>query len=113
MVISDHGFTNFRRGVNLNSWLHQNGYLFLRDGATVSADWFEQVDWARTKAFSLGLTGMFINRKGREASGIVEEGADYDNLKDELIAKLKELRDAGLITEEEYNAKRKAILSEI
>ena len=46
-----------------------------------------------TKAFSLGLTGMFINRKGREASGIVEEGAEYDALKQELIGKLRELRD--------------------
>ena len=27
MVISDHGFTNFRRCVNLNSWLRDNGYL--------------------------------------------------------------------------------------
>jgi predicted AlkP superfamily phosphohydrolase/phosphomutase len=93
MVISDHGFTNFRRGVNLNSWLHQNGYLFLEEGCDVSGDWFEKVDWSRTKAFSLGLTGMFINRKGREASGIVEEGPEYDALKNELIAKLTELRD--------------------
>ena len=31
MVISDHGFTNFRRCVNINSWLRENGYLFLKD----------------------------------------------------------------------------------
>jgi predicted AlkP superfamily phosphohydrolase/phosphomutase len=36
---------------------------------------------------------MFINRKGREASGIVEEGAEYDALVAELIGKLKLLRD--------------------
>jgi predicted AlkP superfamily phosphohydrolase/phosphomutase len=92
-IISDHGFTNFRRGVNLNAWLKDNGYLFLKDGCETSGDWFESVDWSRTKAFSLGLTGMFINRKGREASGIVEEGAEYEKLKAELIEKLKELRD--------------------
>ena len=28
-VLSDHGFCSFRRAVNLNSWLHQNGYLAL------------------------------------------------------------------------------------
>ncbi len=29
MVMSDHGFCNFRRGVNLNAWLRDEGYLFL------------------------------------------------------------------------------------
>ena len=33
VVLSDHGFTSFRRGVNLNAWLHENGYLKLQDGA--------------------------------------------------------------------------------
>ncbi|RKY19351.1 MAG: nucleotide pyrophosphatase [Planctomycetota bacterium] len=93
MVISDHGFTNFRRGVNLNAWLRDNGYLFLKDDSGRSGDWFANVDWSRTRAFSLGLTGMFINRKGREASGIVEEGDEYESLVRELIAKLKQLRD--------------------
>jgi predicted AlkP superfamily phosphohydrolase/phosphomutase len=93
IVMSDHGFTNFRRGVNLNAWLKQNGYLFLKDDVETSGDWFECVDWSRTRAFSLGLTGMFINRKGREGSGIVEEGEEYHALKDELIAGLKQLTD--------------------
>jgi predicted AlkP superfamily phosphohydrolase/phosphomutase len=93
MVISDHGFTNFRRGVNLNSWLKQNGYLHLKDGAETSGDWFEAVDWSRTRAFSLGLTGMFINRSGRERSGIVNEGEEYEALKNELIAGLKRMED--------------------
>jgi predicted AlkP superfamily phosphohydrolase/phosphomutase len=93
MVISDHGFTNFRRGVNLNSWLHQNGYLSLEPGHTTSGDWFEHIDWSQTRAFSLGLTGMFINRKGREQSGIVAEGEEYRALVAELSAKLEALVD--------------------
>ncbi len=93
IVMSDHGFTNFRRGVNLNSWLRDEGYLVLKDDKHVGGDWFEDVDWSRTKAFSLGLTGMFINRKGRERSGIVTEGPQYQALKVELIEKLRELRD--------------------
>jgi predicted AlkP superfamily phosphohydrolase/phosphomutase len=93
MVISDHGFTNFRRGVNLNSWLYQNGYLALKDGHTTSGDWFEHVDWTKTRAFSLGLTGMFINRKGREQSGVVAEGEEYKKLVAELSAKLEALVD--------------------
>ncbi len=93
MVISDHGFTNFRRGVNLNTWLRENGYLALKPGHETSGEWFEHVDWSRTRAFSLGLTGMFLNRKGREASGIVSEGAEYRALVAELSEKLEELVD--------------------
>ena len=93
MVISDHGFTNFRRGVNLNTWLFENGYLALQDGRDTGGDWFEHVDWSRTKAFSLGLTGMFINRKGREASGTVAEGEEYRALVAEISAKLEALVD--------------------
>lgn len=93
MVISDHGFTNFRRGVNLNSWLRDNGYLYLKDDATIGSDWFDNVDWSRTRAFSLGLTGIFINRKGRESSGIVAEGEDYRALVDELASGLEQLVD--------------------
>jgi predicted AlkP superfamily phosphohydrolase/phosphomutase len=93
MVISDHGFTNFRRGVNLNSWLMQEGYLALKEGHVTSPDWFAHVDWSKTRAFTLGLTGIFINRKGREANGIVEKGTELDQLCHELKDKLEALRD--------------------
>jgi predicted AlkP superfamily phosphohydrolase/phosphomutase len=93
MVISDHGFTNFRRGVNLNAWLRDEGYLVLKDGARTSGDWFAQVDWSKTRAFTLGLTGLFINRKGREAHGIVEKGEELTKLCRELKHKLEALRD--------------------
>jgi predicted AlkP superfamily phosphohydrolase/phosphomutase len=94
MVISDHGFTNFRRGVNINSWLRDEGYLFLKEeGATTSGEFFDGIDWDRTRAFALGLTGVFINRKGREKSGIVEEGAEYHSLVKEIAEKLERLVD--------------------
>jgi predicted AlkP superfamily phosphohydrolase/phosphomutase len=93
MVISDHGFCNFRRGVNLNTWLKQEGYLVLKEGHEVSGDWFAQVDWEKTRAFTLGLTGVFVNRKGREAKGIVEPGAPLDALCAEISAKLERLVD--------------------
>ena len=32
MVISDHGFTSFRRGVNLNAGCASEGYLALKPG---------------------------------------------------------------------------------
>jgi predicted AlkP superfamily phosphohydrolase/phosphomutase len=93
MVISDHGFTSFRRGVNLNTWLKENGYLFLKEGAETSPDWFASVDWSRTKAFTLGLTGLFVNRAGREREGIVKKGPELDALCRELKAKLEALLD--------------------
>jgi predicted AlkP superfamily phosphohydrolase/phosphomutase len=93
MVISDHGFCSFRRGVNLNTWLRDEGYLVLKGDATVSGDWFENVDWSRTKAFTLGLTGIFLNRKGRERHGIVEPGAEARALCLEIQSKLERLCD--------------------
>jgi len=92
MVLSDHGFCNFTRGVNLNSWLRDEGYLVLKEGNT-SPDWFANVDWEKTKAFTLGLTGIFVNRKGREAKGTVEKGAEMDALCAEIKEKLEKLVD--------------------
>lgn len=92
MVVSDHGFKSFARCVNLNAWLHQNGYLALKDGKTESGDWFEDVDWSRTRAYTMGLNGLYLNLKGRERGGIVEPSA-ADTLKDELRAKLNGLSD--------------------
>ena len=93
MVISDHGFKLFRRGINLNSWLMQNGYLHLKDGKSESGEWFEDVDWSRTKAFSLGLTGIFLNLKGREAQGIVKPGEEEEEVKRGIIEGLSNLYD--------------------
>jgi predicted AlkP superfamily phosphohydrolase/phosphomutase len=92
-VLSDHGFKTFRRGVNLNTWLHRHGYLALEHGRTASGEWFRGVDWANTKAFALGLGGIFLNIKGREAKGMVEPGAEANALADELAARLTGLRD--------------------
>jgi predicted AlkP superfamily phosphohydrolase/phosphomutase len=93
MVISDHGFSSFRRGINLNSWLHQEGYLALKPGTSGHAEWLRDVDWSATKAYCVGLTGMFFNVRGREQIGIVAPGADVSALKSEIIAKLNGLRD--------------------
>ena len=92
-VLSDHGFCSFRRGVNLNSWLQQNGYLALHDGASKSGKYFEGVDWSRTRAYAMGLGGLYLNLIGRESGGTVSE-SDAAHLKRELAYKLTGLRDA-------------------
>ncbi|MHB8095919.1 MAG: alkaline phosphatase family protein, partial [Candidatus Aminicenantales bacterium] len=94
-VMSDHGFKSFRRGVNINSWLWKNGYLALKDGKRESDEWFKDVDWEKTKAYALGLGGLYFNLKGREAKGIVSPGDEARALKDELIAALDGLIDPG------------------
>jgi predicted AlkP superfamily phosphohydrolase/phosphomutase len=91
-VLSDHGFCSFRRGVNLNAWLHQHGYLTLEAGKSEGREYFDGIDWSRTRAYTFGLGGLYLNLRGREAQGIVgrEEAAA---LKQELIAQLSGLRD--------------------
>lgn len=93
LVISDHGFKSFARCVNLNAWLHQNGYLALEEGKTESGEWFENVDWSRTRAYTMGLNGLYLNLKGREREGIIAPGAESQSLKDELRARLTALTD--------------------
>jgi predicted AlkP superfamily phosphohydrolase/phosphomutase len=94
MVISDHGFSSFRRGVNLNAWLRREGYLTLKPGTSGCGEWLHDVDWSKTRAYCLGLTGMFLNVQGREAHGIVAP-EDTDALKAEIVARLSGLRDDG------------------
>jgi predicted AlkP superfamily phosphohydrolase/phosphomutase len=95
MVLSDHGFNSFRRGVNLNAWLHANGYLTLKPGKDGSAEWLRDVDWSKTRAYALGLTGLFLNIRGREGEGIVEPG-DATALRKELASRLTGLPDEQL-----------------
>lgn len=91
MVISDHGFNSFRRGIDLNRWLEENGYLVLKpDGR--GRKYLAGVDWSKTRAFCLGLAGIWLNVKGREAQGVVEP-AEADALRDEICTKLAALKD--------------------
>ncbi len=102
MVMSDHGFHSFRRGVNLNTWLVQNGYMTLKgqEGGQKTLEdlfghgqFFEDVDWSRTKAYAVGLGQIYFNLRGREGQGIVSPGAEYSALQDEIRSKLLTLTD--------------------
>ncbi|MGI6680908.1 MAG: alkaline phosphatase family protein [Bdellovibrionota bacterium] len=87
IIMSDHGFTSFRRGFNLNTWLVQNGYMVLKDPSKETDEYFLNVDWSKTKAFAVGMAGIFINRKGRETNGIVED-SELEDLKNEISKNL-------------------------
>ncbi|MCB0076196.1 MAG: alkaline phosphatase family protein [Anaerolineales bacterium] len=55
---------------------------------------FEDVDWSRTVAYSLGNVGqIYLNVAGREPQGCVQPGAQYEALRDEIMARLLTLRD--------------------
>lgn len=93
VVMSDHGFTTWRRSFHLNSWLRDNGYLALVDPDRADdPGLFGNVDWSRTRAYALGLNGLYVNVHGREKGGIVEPGA-REALARELAAKLLEVTD--------------------
>jgi predicted AlkP superfamily phosphohydrolase/phosphomutase len=141
LVISDHGFKPFRRGVNINTWALENGYMFAKGnggdeaaagasaegagsggerradaggrpeaaaegaacdfggycgaagpGTGVIGEYLRGVDWSKTKVYQLGLSGIYINRRGREAQGIVKSD-EYRALKREIKEKLEGLRD--------------------
>ena len=93
IVMSDHGIKSFRRGINMNFWLYRNGYLGLKEGKQQSEEWFKDVNWEKTKAYGLGLGGLYLNIKDREAQGTVHPGDEAKALKKEIISKLNGLKD--------------------
>jgi predicted AlkP superfamily phosphohydrolase/phosphomutase len=94
LVVSDHGFAPFRRSFNLNAWLVENGYLVLRAGAPArNHDIFRDVDWRQTRAYGLGLNGLYVNLRGREKYGLVNPGKEADALQQEIVERLLTVRD--------------------
>lgn len=93
MVISDHGFAPFYKSFNLNTWLLQNGYITLLPGANQEeGEYFANVDWSKTRAYGLGLNGLYVNMQGREKYGIVPP-SEADALIAEISKKLLAVRD--------------------
>jgi len=93
IVLSDHGFGEFNRAVNINSWLRDNGFLYLKDNRQDSKDFFEDVDWSRTKAYAIGFGGIYVNQAGREAEGIVLPGEETEKVKKDIIERLSKWHD--------------------
>ena len=98
IVLSDHGFNTFRRAFDTNTWLHQNGLLALKGGGKPSEDVgeaFAAVDWSRTYAYAVGLGGIYLNFKGREREGILEEGTEAERVRKAITSGLPEVADSG------------------
>jgi predicted AlkP superfamily phosphohydrolase/phosphomutase len=104
LVVSDHGFASWRRSVNYDTWLVQNGFMAMKggEGAGKQADlemlfgqgqFWPNVDWSRTKAYAMGLGEIYVNLKGREGQGIVAPGAEYESVRAAIVKGLSELVD--------------------
>jgi len=87
LVLSDHGFNTFRRAFDTNTWLWQNGLLALKKGvkpAEDSGEGFVAMDWSRTYAYAVGLGGVYLNFKGRECEGVLEEGTEAERVRNAI-----------------------------
>ncbi len=94
MIMSDHGFAPWNRAFHLNTWLYNNGYLVLQDGYEPGdVEMLLGVDWWRTKAYAIGINGLYLNLVGREQQGSVEPGEARDELLAELKTKLEAVVD--------------------
>ncbi len=106
VVMSDHGFSTFDRAVHLNRWLAGRGWLKAApDG---------EIDWAGTRAYAMGLNGLYVNTAGREEHGTVPAGAGSRKLVEEIRRELLAWKDpvsgkavvetvAGSGAEDEWN----------
>lgn len=89
IVLSDHGFCSIKKEVFTNYWLENEGYLrFSKEKPSSLKDMSPE-----TKVYSLIPGRFFVNLKGREQFGSVEPGADYEQLRDELIQRLTTMTD--------------------
>jgi len=68
--------------------------LNLDDPALAAADeGFAHVDWSKTRAYAMGLNGLYVNLRGREKKGIVRDGAERAELLRRISERLLALRD--------------------
>ena len=102
LIVSDHGFHSWRKAVNLNTWLVQQGYMALQgqqpgekklDDLFGSGEFWENVDWNHTRAYAMGLGQIYFNLRGREGKGIVSPGAESTQLAEELSTRLLTMTD--------------------
>jgi predicted AlkP superfamily phosphohydrolase/phosphomutase len=98
IVLSDHGFNTFRRAFDTNTWLWQNQLLALKNGKTPNEEMREglaEVDWSRTYAYATGLGGIYLNFKGREREGILEEGAEAERVRNAIQSGMPQASDSA------------------
>lgn len=88
-VLSDHGFTDFTYKVHLNRWLNEHGFLAHKNGANQTQGGLQEVDWSRSQAYAIGLNSLYLNRRGREGQGILDD-QQAEAARQQLLSQLTE-----------------------
>lgn len=89
VITADHGHVPYVYGAAMvGNALINSGLLAYRKDANGDI----VVDWSKTKAYSLP-ENVYVNLEGRDPDGIVEAGAEYDDVCDKVIAALYGIRD--------------------
>lgn len=79
LIISDHGFTDLKQEVYLNSFLRENGYLEFKKFPPGS---LEEIN-PKSAAFALDPSRIYINRAGRYPYGCVSD-SEYDAVRNDI-----------------------------
>jgi len=92
IIMSDHGFVPLRRYVSVNFWLRTRRLYALKNRfASESLD-AADVNWRRTAAYCIGYNALYLNRRGREGQGVLDE-AEAEQLCRALQQALPEIVD--------------------
>ncbi len=122
MLVSDHGFHGLHKIFILNNWLSEKGFLCFKEETLASRSMGRlsslagkvknrlslkkrsprdnsrnpatSIEWENTKAYSDGAFGyIYVNLIGREPLGIVEPGDEYEQVRNDIMSGLMEVRD--------------------
>ncbi len=96
-LVSDHGGTPTTYQVtNVADVLEQAGLLAYKESTAPGPGGVgrrREIDWTKTKAAPQGVVNIFLNVKGREPTGIVEPGEEYEQVRRDVIHALTSYRD--------------------
>ncbi len=92
ILISDHATAASKGAVYLNTWFRKEGLLRMRGQGKAM---FDDIDPTGTKVFALDSGRIYINLKGVMPDGCVEQGEEYNSLRQYLIEGLLTLKDAS------------------
>ena len=87
ILVSDHGFCPVSREVFLNNYLQDLNYVQVED---------EKISLKRSKAVAYGYGDIWLNVYGREPHGVVLQGIEYENVRENIIRALESITINGV-----------------
>jgi len=88
IIVSDHGAKATGRPAPVSAILRQAGLTTVKEAPQGAA-----IDWSRTRAVVQRSCYVYVNLKGRDPEGIVEPGAEYEQVREAIIRALLDYRD--------------------